>query len=220
MPVAGDPEGLSYTRQVFEIRTIDEARRIILTDEDSSTDVRWEHETPYLTSCIADFLAPDESSLLLDYGCGIGRLSKELIVRSNCSVIGVDISLSMRQLAPAYVLDSRFAACGLPFVDALIGSGILVDGAFAVWSLQHSPRVEEDLERIDRILKPGGRFFVCNLYRACVPTNKGWIDFGFDIQSLLAARFEVIGVEGISEKHTSKKVARDSFLGRYRKAPQ
>ena len=35
---------------------------------------------------------------VLDYGCGIGRIAKELILKTSCKVIGVDISESMRKM--------------------------------------------------------------------------------------------------------------------------
>jgi SAM-dependent methyltransferase len=47
--------------------------------------------------------ALDRNSLVLDYGCGIGRIAKELIKQTGCHVIGVDISPSMLGLAYPYV---------------------------------------------------------------------------------------------------------------------
>jgi len=180
-----------------------------------STDARWERETPYLTDSIAAFFGPDDSSFLLDYGCGVGRIPKELIRRFGCTVLGVDISQSMRQLAPGYVGDARFALCGWPMLDMLIGRGMQVDGALAIWSLQHSPRVADDIDRIRRVLKPGGKLFVCNLYHFAVPTNQGWTDLQLDIRTLLADAFETVSVEGISEEHTTKSIAANAFLGCY-----
>ena len=48
------------------------------TPEDSTTEKRWEVETPYLGAMIVDHLALDQRSRVLDYGCGIGRSSKEI----------------------------------------------------------------------------------------------------------------------------------------------
>ncbi len=114
----------------------------------------------------------------------------------------------MRQLAPGYVGDARFASCGWPILDTLIGRGMQVDSAIAIWSLQHSPRVADDIDRIRRVLKPGGKLFVCNLYHFAVPTNQGWTDLDLDIRTMLADAFEMVSVEGISQEHTTRSDCR------------
>ncbi len=210
---------VSYNPDVFEVTTIDEAKRIVLTAEDATTEDRWRVETPYLADGIGAYLEPDASSLIIDYGCGIGRMAKELIARHGCSVVGVDISTSMRQLAPGYVGNARFAACSWNVVDAQIDHGLQVDGVIAIWSLQHSPKVDEDIARIARMLKPGGGLYVCNLVRAAVPTNQGWVDTGFAIQTLLAEAFEEVAIEPLSAEHTSDGIASVAFIGKYRKRP-
>lgn len=211
------PARVSYNPDIFEVTTIEEAKRIVLTAEDATTEERWRVETPYLAQSIGDYLKPDASSLIIDYGCGIGRMAKELIERHGCSVVGVDISTSMRQLAPGYVGNARFAACSWNVIDAQIDHGLRVDAAIAIWSLQHSPKVDEDIARIARALKPGGQLYVCNLERAAVPTNQGWVDTGFAIQSLLADAFEEVAIEPVSADHTSVGIANVAFIGKYRK---
>ncbi len=208
---------VSYNPDIFEVTTIEEAKRIVLTAEDATTDERWRVETPYLAESIGEHLEPDASSLIIDYGCGIGRMAKELIEQHGYSVVGVDISTSMRQLAPGYVGNARFAACSWNVIDAQIDHGLQVDGVIAIWSLQHSPKVDEDIARIARALKPGGQLYVCNLERAAVPTNQGWVDTGFVIQTLLADAFEEVAIEPVSAEHTSVGIAEVAFIGKYRK---
>lgn len=210
---------VTYNPDIFEVRTIDEAKRIVLTAEDATTEDRWRVETPYLADSIEAYLKPDVGSLIIDYGCGIGRMAKELIDRHDCTVIGVDISTSMRQLAPGYVGNSRFAACSWNVIDAQIDHGLRVDAAIAIWSLQHSPKVDEDIARITRALKPGGGLYVCNLERAAVPTNRGWVDTGFSIKTLLADAFEEVAIEPVSPEHTSDGIAEVAFIGKYRRRP-
>lgn len=215
--MAEEREAVRYNPSVFEVRSIEEAKRIALTDEGMPTDERWERETPYLGEEIAFFLRPTESSLLLDYGCGIGRMAKDLIARCGCSVLGVDISQSMRQLAPGYVLSGKFAACASASFDAMVRAGLRLDGAIAIWSLQHSPNVEEDIARLDGALKPGAALFVCNVLHAAIPTNRGWVDTGFDIKALLADAFDQVEIASMSRARTSAQIARAAFLGKYRK---
>jgi hypothetical protein len=66
------------------VNNLAEAMSIILTPEGSTTADRWETETPYLADLIGQQCALRPDSLVLDYGCGIGRLAHELISRHNC----------------------------------------------------------------------------------------------------------------------------------------
>ena len=97
-----------YDASVFDVANVDEAKRIILTPENSTTEERWQVETPYLAALITEHLPIDRGTLLLDYGCGIGRMSKALIERKRCKVVGADISASMRALAGAYVVNLHY----------------------------------------------------------------------------------------------------------------
>jgi ubiquinone/menaquinone biosynthesis C-methylase UbiE len=123
----------------------------------------------------------------------------------------------MRQLAPGYVGDARFVTSGFAAFDGLLAHGLQADGAFAIWSLQHSPNIEEDIRRIDRVLKPGAGLFVCNLYKAVVPTDQGWVDLGFDARALLAEAFDTVEIAPVAADHTTVGIADRSFIGCYRK---
>jgi cyclopropane fatty-acyl-phospholipid synthase-like methyltransferase len=57
--------------------------------------------------------------VVLDYGCGIGRLAKAMIDASGCSVVGLDTSPEMRKLADDYVGSDRFIAVSPSQFDAL-----------------------------------------------------------------------------------------------------
>ena len=69
-----------------------EAAGVILTPEEWTTEAGWEAETPHLCDLLERRCPLDEQSWVLDHGCGIGRLAKELIKRHNCRGMGTDIS--------------------------------------------------------------------------------------------------------------------------------
>src|SRR5260221_8560231 len=97
-----------YRPDIFEVSDLESAMQIILTPETgTTTQERWEYETPYLVNEIGRTLGLDDNSCVLDYGCGVGRIARGLIERYHCFVIGVDISTGMRQLAPEYVKSDR-----------------------------------------------------------------------------------------------------------------
>ena len=91
-------------------------------------------------------LNPRVNESILDYGCGIGRLAKELILRTGCHVIGVDISRSMRALSQIYCESDSFFSCSKKTLKALTGQGLHVNQAFSVWVLQHTENPKEDMD--------------------------------------------------------------------------
>jgi SAM-dependent methyltransferase len=191
----------TYEPRVFDAPNIAQAKRIILTAEGSGTEQRWTKETPYVAEMIGRALNLRPDMVLLDYGCGIGRLAKELIAKYRCSVVGVDISASMRGFAATYVESDRFLACAPAMLDTLVERGFACDAAITVWVLQHCQRPAEDVARIKRALKPSAPLFVVNNIHRAVPmlerklgpmgaTMAGtWANDGIDVKALVAQEF-------------------------------
>src|SRR4029078_10223740 len=152
----------TYNPAVFNVNDIPQAMSIIMTPEGSTTADRWEKETPYLADLIAEHLNITRASLLLDYGCGIGRMSHELIKRHNCRIVGVDISPSMRALSVVYTRTDRFMSCSHEMLEGLVARGLRFDAALAVWVLQHCAVPAQDIARICAALKPGGELYTVN----------------------------------------------------------
>jgi 2-polyprenyl-3-methyl-5-hydroxy-6-metoxy-1,4-benzoquinol methylase len=141
---------------------IDEAaaKRIILTPEGGSRTIeRWTIETPYLVRLIMDHVILDRNSLVLDYGCGIGRIAKELIRQTGCHVIGVDICPSMLSLTYPYVHSDNFSAISQTTFKGLSWD---FDLAICVWVLQHCLEPDKDIAYIYDALKDNGDLFVVN----------------------------------------------------------
>ena len=68
----------AYDPSVFNVSDMNQAMRIIMTAENSTTEERWRTETPYIADLIGQKISITRDTLLLDYGCGIGRVAKEL----------------------------------------------------------------------------------------------------------------------------------------------
>ncbi len=198
----GRPRITTYSPTIFDVNTIDEAKAVILTEEVWSTSDRWQRETPWLAEVAAKELGLTADTILLDFGCGLGRMARELIARTGCWVIGVDISASMRALAASYVDSPRFTACApemLPFMPAC-------HAAIAVWVLQHSIRPASDIAMLASRLWPGGTMLVVNNRLRAVPVSRdrtgpfsGWVDDGVDIAEELRRHFEPL-VGGVLPK--------------------
>lgn len=206
------PMSLTYNPNIFQADDLKSAMKIILTAEDSSTDARWKTETPYVANIIGKFLPISRESLLLDYGCGVGRVAKELIARHGCRVIGTDISPQMRALAPIYVDSDRFAACSPTMLDCLMENSVIFDAAVVIWVLQHCLKPADDVARIRRALKPDSRLFVLNNIQRVVPTvEQGWYDDGFDVHTLLCREFTLLQEGKPSLEQTTPLVAKHTY---------
>jgi cyclopropane fatty-acyl-phospholipid synthase-like methyltransferase len=212
---------LTYCPEVFTVRTMDEAKAIILTQEAEGTHERWEKETPYLAGEISTRLGLDENSVVLDYGCGIGRLAKVLIEATGCTVIGVDISPSMRSLAHIYVDSPNFVPVSIPMFVHMVQNGLRVDAAYAVWVLQHCLMLDDDLNLIHGALKDGARLVTVNDERRLVPTREhAWVDDGLVMREVLREKFVVQSCETLLAEAVASNVAEGSFIGTYQKVLQ
>ena len=139
-----------YNPEVFNVADMKQAKEIILTNEGpgANSETRWAFETPYLVELMLQTFSLRSDMVVLDYGCGIGRMAKALIEASGCSVIGVDISASMRRLAIDYVQSDRFLAVSPGQFDTLVRVGLRVHTAIAIWVLQHCFNPADDIARI------------------------------------------------------------------------
>jgi len=208
---------VTYNPAVFAVNDIAQAMSIILTPEGSTTEERWKTETPYLADMIAEQFALGPDSLVLDYGCGIGRLAHELINRHNCRVVGIDISPSMRALSVIYARSDRFMSCSHEMLEALIARGAGFDLALAIWVLQHCAEPAQDIGRIRRALRPGGGLFVANGNARSVPTaERGWFNDGLDIRTMLAGEFDLVCDGQLAREKTTATLAELTFWGAYR----
>jgi cyclopropane fatty-acyl-phospholipid synthase-like methyltransferase len=202
----------TYNPAVFDVADEAQAKSIILTPEGSTTEERWRVETSYLIKLIAETIKLRPGMTLLDYGCGIGRMAKELIDRHDCRVVGLDISSSMRALAATYVNSDRFCACSPAMLAALVAGGLRFDGAISIWVLQHCLRPADDIGMLRHALKPDAPLFIVNNLHRAVPTiEQGWASDGLDIKGMLGAQF-VLQREGrIPQSVSSQIIAELTF---------
>ena len=206
-----------YDPKHFESDSLDSAKARILTPEPGvTTEERWARETPYLVEQIAAQLGAGQDSLILDYGCGIGRLAKGLIERTGCAVIGVDISASMRRQAQSYVNSLKFTAVSQPLFLEMLRAGLRVHHGYAVWVLQHCLRPANDIELIRGALQPGARFCVVNTTTRWLPTDQGWKEDGVDVAALLDGCLERVADKALPPEAVSEALGAVSFFRSYR----
>ncbi len=190
---------LTYDPRVFLCETEEAARSIILTPEAGlSTADRWEQETAWLKERMS---FPE--GLVIDYGCGIGRLSK--VIGDSNPVLGVDLSWSMRSQAEMYVQSGIFGAVSPTMLSCLVNAGSLqAAGALSVWCLQHCLQPEQDIAMLRAAVRKGGVLYVVNRHTRFIPARHDgafvWADDEKSIVTLLTSGgFRLVHREAMPE---------------------
>jgi 2-polyprenyl-3-methyl-5-hydroxy-6-metoxy-1,4-benzoquinol methylase len=174
----------------LDVETVEDAIGVILNETEGLTSIdRWNIETPAIMALIENYIDPD--SIVIDYGCGIGRLTKPL-VEIGCRVVGIDISAKMRALATAYVDHSRFVAMAPALFRDVTREGWF-DAVVAIWTFQHCEDLDEAVEDVFYALSMGGRLIVVNDIKRAIPVADGaWADDGLDVHAMLLEHFRLI----------------------------
>lgn len=206
---------LNYDPSVFEQTGIDGAKEIVLTPENGvSTQLRWDTETPWLLNLIGKHIKP--SGLIVDYGCGIGRLAGPL-VNAGYPVIGIDTSVSMRHHATSLIANDRFVAMTPAMLDQLVGIGVRAESVLAIWMLQHCFDLASEVERIHRSINKGGIVGIADMRHRAIPTNHGWVNDGKSVMEFLSRRFTLIQQYSYSAPNAPKNLRDNAYVAFFRK---
>ena len=209
----------NYQPSYYEVSSLEEAMGKILTPEDGVSPLeRWEKETPIIADMLTNRLNLSANHNIIDYGCGVGRLAKELIESRDCNVIGVDISRSMRAFSHIYCQSDAFFSCSTKSLQTMVDSGFCADHAFAIWVLQHAENPEEDIDLIYNALAVGSTFLVMNLDYRCLPTGNGWEEDGINIKKMIESRFDVLEYFPAPDGAVTDLARLISFCALYRKS--
>ncbi|OAA33864.1 methyltransferase [Beauveria brongniartii RCEF 3172] len=141
--------------------------------DDSRTDENLEAATDRLTTLVASRLRLSPGLQILDVGCGTGKPAIQIGKSNDVDITGVAISTGQIESAnarlasdmPARKISFQVAdAMDLPFADASF------DGAYAIESLCHMPDKTNALTQIARVLRPGGRLVIADLFLDAQPS--------------------------------------------------
>jgi len=184
---------------LFKAQNFEDGRNQVVGDCNGLTmDERYRLETPLFARAILGTTLPADVNgavNILDYGCGVGRLAKELLKRnSQIKVYGVDASPEMLELAKQNCNSDRF----IPVLPHEFLKLPKMDLAYCVYVLQHVPAVELRgiIERIHLSLHSNAPFVFCSSdYRMAIRFDgQGFCDdrfLGVDIRHEIERLFEL-----------------------------
>ena len=200
---------MSYFSRVFDVVTFEQAKNIVLTPDPKDTE-KFVKETNFLVEEIAKLNLITDSSTVLDFGCGMGRVSKKLIEEFNCKVYGTDISDSMLTFAKLNVANLKKF---YPQKTYDIPSSI--DVCLCILVLQHVENPQAEIDRIISVLKPNGYLILVNELKRFVPAGADrngfviWDDDGYDIIGQISSRLKKV--------NSVKYMSSNTEIGVYRK---
>lgn len=145
--------------------------------------------------------------LIIDFGCGYGRLSKLLIERFGAFVIGVDLSGSMRNTASKFISDDRFSVVSQKVFKKLVSEQMISARlALCCYTLSLVAMPKQDILSLYSSVKNG--LFVLDFKARSIPAIEildghsnpqaqvKLLNDGFDVQGFAASIFdEVSSVE-------------------------
>ena len=172
---------MPYIKEVFDVSTFEHAKHVVLTS-DPDDPKKFDNETNFLVQTIAEQNIILEDSIVLDFGCGMGRVSKGLIDKFNCKVIGLDISDSMLTFARLYTANVQKFQATKSYTEPES-----IDVCLSILALQHSENPVVEINNLVKCLKPGGTLILLNEQQRFVPSDVDknryvvWNDDGFDI---------------------------------------
>lgn len=135
--------------------------------DDPAQDQTFEAATENLTNLVTERLSLSAGQRILDIGCGVGKPAEGIARAHDVHITGITVSNHQVELAQAQVgngtqpgqVSFQFAdVMNLPFADASF------DAAYAHESLCHVHDKGAAFEHTARVLRPGGRLVVADIF--------------------------------------------------------
>lgn len=204
---------------LFKPKTLNEGQHAVVGDCNGFTmQQRWDEETPFFAKKISKYIP--KNGLVLDYGCGVGRISKELLkIRSDIKIVGTDASDDMRELAEKYVSSDSFSTVPPHKVCSNVGK---FDVVYCIYVLQHVPAIEirDILYRIYDNLEDSGVFVYCSSdYRMAIRFDGGGfaddrflgVNLREEISRLFKETGDLFSSDELKESEIVRKMIRDGL---------
>jgi 2-polyprenyl-3-methyl-5-hydroxy-6-metoxy-1,4-benzoquinol methylase len=195
---------MSYIKEVFEPTTIQHAMHICLTSDPENPN-KFLEETSFFVKAISEYNIINSDTKVLDFGCGMGRISRGFVEYFGCNVIGLDANENMLKFANIFVGNPKKFSTVSEYKEKET-----IDVVVACFVLQHVQDPDKEIQTIYDSLKPGGHLILLNENIRYVPDDidKGnfiiWKDDEYNIFSALAKKFDL--VDSTTYMNTDKSI--------------
>jgi ubiquinone/menaquinone biosynthesis C-methylase UbiE len=195
-----------YNPDFFIPENLDHAKNIILTPEDGDTESRWNKETEWTLKTTSALMNITENSLVLDWGCGIGRISKMLIDNYGCKVVGVDLQTKMTDYAKSYVNSDLFSTIKYEDIFNCLTKNKF-SHVFSCWVFQHSNKIQYEIPLIYESMDYDSQLFVLEMDKKAIPNKTGgYYDDGINTRTLLETYYDLESIGKIPSHFTTKTI--------------
>lgn len=176
---------MKYLSEIFEVENFEQAKNCVLSPDPNNPN-KFNEQTEYFINVIESLNIINKNKVVLDFGVGMGRVSKRLIEKFDCNVIGCDISINMLKFATMYINNTnKFVTCNKVTMKNL------VDVIISAFVLQHVENPEDEINHLIDILTPGGYFILLdNPLSRFIPVSinpndryVNWHDDGYKISN-------------------------------------
>ena len=177
------PSKMRYIAETFDVANLEQAKNVVLSSDPNDSE-KFDRETDYLIGHIDEELDIDENTVIHDFGCGMGRVSKKLIKKYGCNVVGTDLSQSMLNFAALYTGNPYKFKNMREYINANS-----VDVALCILVLQHVENPAYEIKNVVGNIKTNGHLVLLNENKRMIPLqvdSQGyvdWVDDAFDVSS-------------------------------------
>lgn len=198
-----DPFDVRNVRDAYDTVAEDYAARLPDTRAEAPLDLA-------MVDAFAAAVTGEGAGLVLDAGCGAGRMSRYLVDRG-CTVRGVDLSPGMVAMARRDHPDLSFAAGSLAALPCADGR---FDGVLAWYSVIHTPPAGQPriFAEVARVVRPGGHVLVgFQAGKGPRDVSAAYSRFGHDVvlqRHLYTADQVAARLEGAGLRETARLVRR------------
>jgi SAM-dependent methyltransferase len=160
---------MNYISQIFTPTSLEHSKNICLTPDKNDPN-KFVTETNFFIDFLKNNNYVSSSTNVADFGCGMGRISKQLIDQIGCNVTGFDISYPMLLTAKNYVDSDKFITKKYS-KNTKENYNKQFDVIICLFVLQHSEHPEFDIDFIKKSLKDDGVFILVNEDKRYVPVD-------------------------------------------------
>ena len=186
---------MSYLKEAFYPNDMDSAKDICITPDPKKPN-KFNEETHFLIKFLNSRGLLHKRPKVLDFGCGVGRISKDL-VDLGCEVVGMDFSIPMLMAAINYVDNKNFTP--------LINTATLpfeikpeFDLVICTFVLQHTEDPIKEIKFLKSVMKDDATLVLVNEPYRLVPMGMDkdrfveWKDDKVDIDQEVSNEFFLV----------------------------